>query len=439
MPKGRLYGRYLTHVWVWINTLSLRIPDSMCGFRIYPLAAVMPLLPVLARASRMDFDTEILVRLDWAAAPIVNLPVAVRYPVGGLSHFQPLRDNLRISAMHTRLFFGMLHRFPQLLARHWRGKEKTHWTEIREAGFVGGMRFLFWVYRRGGAWLFRAFLFVVMLWFFATRRLARRASLEYLRRLHRESGGATPAPTRRNSFRHFMNFADVILDKFLAFSGELENIPCHIEGRETLLSLAREKRGALLVTAHLGNLELCRRLHYSLPSDCPPPRLTVLTHTRHAESFNRMLRWLDPSHTFDLVQVTSLTPATAMLLSERIAAGGLVAIAGDRVPVAPGNATFATLEHPFLGAPAHFPIGPYVLAAALGCPVFMLFSARRDGDFFVGLRFLAERIVLPRRARRAAIVPYLSAYVAALTEECRKNPLQWFNFFPFWQAPEFPV
>jgi glycosyltransferase involved in cell wall biosynthesis len=130
VPKARLYGRYLTHVWVWINTLSLRIPDSMCGFRIYPLAAVMPLLPVLAQVNRMDFDTEILVRLDWAATPIVNLPVAVRYPVGGLSHFQPLRDNLRISAMHARLFFGMLRRFPQLIARHWPGKKRE---EVRHA------------------------------------------------------------------------------------------------------------------------------------------------------------------------------------------------------------------------------------------------------------------------------------------------------------------
>ncbi|MGC2038879.1 glycosyltransferase family 2 protein, partial [Paraburkholderia caledonica] len=36
VPKARLYGRYLTHVWVWIETLSLTIRDSMCGFRLYP-------------------------------------------------------------------------------------------------------------------------------------------------------------------------------------------------------------------------------------------------------------------------------------------------------------------------------------------------------------------------------------------------------------------
>ncbi|MDR1425078.1 MAG: glycosyltransferase family 2 protein [Azoarcus sp.] len=120
VPKGRLIARYLTHVWVWINTLSLRIVDSMCGFRLYPLAATLPLLPALHRAARMDFDTEILVRLDWEGVPIVNLPVAVHYPADGVSHFRVWRDNARICAMHARLFFGMLWRSPRLLARHFR-------------------------------------------------------------------------------------------------------------------------------------------------------------------------------------------------------------------------------------------------------------------------------------------------------------------------------
>ncbi|MBQ0784139.1 MAG: glycosyltransferase family 2 protein, partial [Amphritea sp.] len=38
VPAHRYYARYLTHVWVWINTLSLAIKDPMCGFRVYPLA-----------------------------------------------------------------------------------------------------------------------------------------------------------------------------------------------------------------------------------------------------------------------------------------------------------------------------------------------------------------------------------------------------------------
>lgn len=117
VPKGRLYGRYLTHIWVWINTLSFDIRDSMCGFRLYPLAAVMSLTATQKLGSRMDFDTEILVRLHWRGVRIVNLPTAVRYPADGVSHFDIWRDNVLISRMHGRLFFGMLRRLPLLLAR----------------------------------------------------------------------------------------------------------------------------------------------------------------------------------------------------------------------------------------------------------------------------------------------------------------------------------
>lgn len=117
VPKGRLYGRYATHIWVWINTLSLAVRDSMCGFRIYPLAPTVALLNRTRIGRRMDFDVEIAVRLVWAGVPVINQPTRVRYPQDGVSHFRLLHDNLLISAMHTRLFFGMLLRAPLLLWR----------------------------------------------------------------------------------------------------------------------------------------------------------------------------------------------------------------------------------------------------------------------------------------------------------------------------------
>ncbi|GAB2502156.1 glycosyltransferase family 2 protein [Arenimonas alkanexedens] len=117
VPKARLYGRYATHVWVWINTLSFQIIDSMCGFRVYPLAPTLALLERVRIGRRMDFDTEILVRLYWEGLTVRNLDTRVRYPSDGVSHFQVWRDNALITAMHTRLFFGMLWRLPRLLAR----------------------------------------------------------------------------------------------------------------------------------------------------------------------------------------------------------------------------------------------------------------------------------------------------------------------------------
>lgn len=118
VPRGRLIARYLTHVWVWIETLSLTIRDSMCGFRIYPLAPVVGILTTARLGMRMDFDPEILVRLYWAGVSIRPLPTRVVYPEDGVSHFRLWEDNWLITRMHTRLFFGMIWRLPRLLWRH---------------------------------------------------------------------------------------------------------------------------------------------------------------------------------------------------------------------------------------------------------------------------------------------------------------------------------
>ena len=123
VPALRFYARYLTHIWVWINTLSLEIKDSMCGFRLYPLTPVMGLISTRKIGEHMDFDTEILVRLYWAGLSVINLPTHVGYPTDGVSHFRAVRDNVLITRMHAVLFCGMLLRSPRLLARNLR----RHW------------------------------------------------------------------------------------------------------------------------------------------------------------------------------------------------------------------------------------------------------------------------------------------------------------------------
>ena len=121
IPRHRLYLRYLTHVMVWINTLSFDILDSMCGMRVYPLGVVLPILTADPPGRRMDFDVETLVRLHWQGVAMRWLPTRVRYPLDGISHFRLVRDNGLITWMHTRLFLGMLRRAPRLVIRRLRG------------------------------------------------------------------------------------------------------------------------------------------------------------------------------------------------------------------------------------------------------------------------------------------------------------------------------
>jgi glycosyltransferase involved in cell wall biosynthesis len=117
MPAVRRYGRKLTHILVWLNTLSFEIPDSLCGFRIYPLAPVMRLAVEEHIGARMDFDVEIIVRLYWRRLPLRWIGTRVTYPIDGVSHFRLFKDNVRMVVLQIRLTLGMLLRLPRLALR----------------------------------------------------------------------------------------------------------------------------------------------------------------------------------------------------------------------------------------------------------------------------------------------------------------------------------
>lgn len=109
-PRGRRWGREVTRFWTRLETLSRAVADPMCGFRVYPVGVA---LAARARGDRMDFDPEVVVRMTWLGVPVINVPTRVRYlspQEGGVSHFRLFRDNVAISTMHMRLFFGMLGR-----------------------------------------------------------------------------------------------------------------------------------------------------------------------------------------------------------------------------------------------------------------------------------------------------------------------------------------
>ncbi|RPH97901.1 MAG: glycosyltransferase family 2 protein [Lysobacterales bacterium] len=125
IPAVRYYARYITLALSRVESISTEIRDAMCGFRVYPLDQTLELCEGARLGSRMDFDTEILVRAIWAGMGLRFVPVHVAYPEMGVSHFRYLRDNLLISWMHTRLLVGMLTRLPFLMLRKWRTRRRA--------------------------------------------------------------------------------------------------------------------------------------------------------------------------------------------------------------------------------------------------------------------------------------------------------------------------
>jgi len=303
-----------------------------------------------------------------------------------------------------------------------------HWAEIGEAGCIAGIWLLYGVHRYLGRTPFRLVLYPVVLYYWLRRPEARAGSREYLARLQARHGVFGRPPGIRLALGHFRAFAETLLDKALAFGGRFAFGTVRYEGDGDVLRALQGGRGGLFIASHLGNLELCRTL-----ADLRPGlRLSVLVHTRHAPTFNRVLERLSPQAALKLIQVTDLNPGVAALLAERVAAGEFVVIAGDRVPV---SVQPRVVWAPFLGKPAPFPVGPYVLAALLRCPVFLVFCVREGEGYRLVFESFRDQIVLPRARREQALRELAADYAARLERQCVKAPLEWCNFFPFWTQP----
>jgi predicted LPLAT superfamily acyltransferase len=166
-----------------------------------------------------------------------------------------------------------------------RARPAGHWASINEVSFVAGMRLLFWIHRRLGAWPFRVVLYPVVGWYVLTKPAARAASLQYLRHLDTRPSIAGIKPGMKGVLRHFAAFAEAILDKMLLWGGLFPLDQTIFHGQEAMTTAIAAKRGGVMICSHLGNLELCRVLSRRRAG----LKINVLVHTRHAQAFNRML------------------------------------------------------------------------------------------------------------------------------------------------------
>ncbi len=433
IPLGRKLGRHLTHFWVWVETMSFSVKDSMCGFRLYPLTPTCELLARKELPKRMNFDIEIMVRLRWQGVEMLWRPVRVTYPVDGRSHFRPFQDNVLISWMHTRLVCAM----PWNLMRRAMGLTDTpgrglHWARMKERGSSWGLAFTAWVHRYLGRWLALPIAPLVATYFFLTGRRARQATLDYLRRLRAFAGKGTPEPGWFSAWRLYLTFGFAAHDKMTAWLNPSLLDKIDFPDLELLREARENGRGALIIGAHLGNLEMMRAVaaRYGFKG------FHAVVHFANAAKFTGTIQKAAPESSKDLIHVSSFGPETAMRLRQIIDRGECVVIVGDRTPASENGQTVVA---DFLGAPAEFPRGPFILAAALECPVYLFFCVAAGGGYKVYAEKFADKVTIPRASRQEALAGLADRYARRLEQLCVAYPLQWFNFFDFWRIGKQPA
>ncbi len=301
----------------------------------------------------------------------------------------------------------------------------THWSKMAEVGSAWGLGLTFALYRLLGERAARLLLHPIVFWFFLAAPGARHASSDYLRRLH-GVGGFDHSPTWRDNYRHLHAFADAALDKVAAWMGRIDPARIVFENQAGLDALRDSGRGAVIIGSHLGSLETARALAAHLGQH---RKINAIVHTGHAIRFNAILARANPAFAVNLIQVSQLGPDTAIALAEKIENGELLFIVGDRTPPAE-NGRVSQAE--FLGAPAPFAQGPFILASLLKCPVYLFFCLNEGHRFHIHFEHFVERINLPRKSRDEALQTLAQRYANRLAHYCRIAPLQWFNFYNFW-------
>ncbi|MBJ8741654.1 glycosyltransferase [Citrobacter sp. FDAARGOS_156] len=431
VPRSRLYGRWVTHIWVWIETLSMQLKDSMCGFRVYPVAPTRQLAQRVTLGKRMDFDTEVMVRLYWQGNPSYFIPTRVIYPQDGLSHFDALKDNLRISLMHTRLFFGMLPRIPSLLFR----RSSTHWAQQQEVKGLWGMRLMLLVWRLLGRKAFSLLLYPVVGVYWLTASTARKASQSWIRRVRAQLiARRMPVPSNLTSYQHFLRFGGAMLDKIASWRGELHlgRDVVFAPGAEETLNVS-DPRGKLLLASHLGDVEACRALAQLQGSKT----INALVFSDNAQRFKKIMEEMAPQAGLNLLPVNDIGPDTAILLKEKLDRGEWIAIVGDRIAVTTQRGgEWRVCWSRFMGQVAPFPQGPFILASILRCPVDLIFALRQQEKLRIHCEPFADPLLLPRATRQQALQNSVDRYAERLEHYALQSPLDWFNFFDFWQLPD---
>lgn len=291
------------------------------------------------------------------------------------------------------------------------------WFALAEKGGVWGIRILAAVAARVGRGPARLMLRFIALWYVALHGSVRRFSRAYLERVH-----GRPA-SFGSVYAHVLCFARVTLDRLFFVAGRIGQFAITFEGEEHLRQLCESRRGAILIGAHLGSFEAMRAL-----AQRRDLKINVVGYFRNARGINEALVRLDPEVNTRVIHLEPDSVDCVLEIQERVEAGELVAILADRVPPS-GRA----VEVEFLGAPARFPSGPFLLAAALGCSVYLTVGLYREPNRYeLSCELFAERVELPRGRREQALASVVGLYAQRLESYCRRAPDNWFNFYDFW-------
>lgn len=297
------------------------------------------------------------------------------------------------------------------------------WQDRKERGSPFMLRLLFWIALRLGRPAARAVLYPSVAYFWLTSGDVRRASEDYLRRV-------LGRPVRSlDVWRHLFWFGATALDRIFILSGRRRGLSVDETRPPEVARVADSGRGCLLFTSHLGTYESMRLVgteRLNLP-------LKILMDREHGRMLMRLLDALNVRMGELVIDSAQGGPSLVLAIRQALAQGHMVCMNADR-----WRGDEKTVEVDFLGGRARLPVAPWLLAHALQAPVLIGFGLYLGGGrYHNDFELFAERVIIPRDRRDAAVQEYAQRYADRLAHHARKAPYNWFNFYDYWphEAP----
>jgi predicted LPLAT superfamily acyltransferase len=293
--------------------------------------------------------------------------------------------------------------------------EKAAWLANKERGSITAIRFVVGLCNLAGRGAARAFVSVLMVYYTLFAKQGRRSSQAFLSRVFGRRAGWFEA------YRHLRTFGLVTLDRVFLLQGKRELFQLQVHGSEHLDQLSAQKRGALLLGAHMGSFEIMRARGGGRGVD-----IRVLAYLGNAQKISQVFAALSPEMQARIIPLGNID--ALIKAKEALDKGALLAMLGDRTGL-----NDKTTSVQFMGEAAPLPSGPFLLASTLKCPVLLVFGIYLGGNRYeVRCEPFAQRVELPRGDREAALARYAQAYATRLEEIARAHPYNWFNLYNFW-------
>ncbi len=226
-------------------------------------------------------------------------------------------------------------------------------------------------------------------------------------------------------YKNYFVFGQTLLDKVALLSGAFTKFTIDHEGAENLVNLAKNGKGGILVSGHIGNWEIAGQLLNRLESP-----FNILVYENEHKVIKNYLTAVESKKNVSVIPIKEGEMGHIIQLHNAFSNNELVVMHGDRF-----RDHAATMELPFLGKMAKFPTGPFMLAARFGVPICVVFAVKETRTHY---RFFATPPMGGTRSRNKEqqnidIASMMKNYVSEFEKYVRMYPEQWFNYYPFWE------